>query len=109
MELDPPQAPVLELTKRSSSAMDISWTVEPTPTSVIIERQVGEGGTFVVLTEVSGVNTFSDTTVVKDTYYGYRVIAVYGQLQSATSNEVGGVAKSSGGGGGGCFISAILP
>ncbi len=109
MTLTPPQAPVLELTKRSSSQMDIAWTVALDPTSVIIERQVGEGGPFTVLDQVSGVSSYSDLNVVKDTFYGYRVTAVYGELRSAPSNEVGGVAKSSGGGGGGCFISTILP
>ena len=116
MEQNTPKAPVLTITDVSKTSIELSWTVDPPATSILIERRVDEtpiegeaNGDFEPYQTVQGTNTFTDVNVIKDVFYGYRITAYFGQLASEVSNAEGAVAKSGGGGGGGCFISTVFP
>ncbi len=109
MGKNPPNGPILSVKNDTSTSIALSWTITPPATRVIVERKTGENGTFEQVATVPGGTSYLDAGLTKDTFYGYRVTAQFGELNSSPSNEEGVVAKSSGGGGGGgCFIKTIL-
>jgi subtilisin family serine protease len=112
MKLNPPPGPT-NLTAKALRNLEIelNWSnTDPPATRFRIERKIGETGTFQPYTSVTGALTYRDTGLTEDTFYGYRVVAFFGELASQPSNEAGAVAiKKSDDGGGGCFIRTVLP
>ena len=91
MGLNPPKGPVLTATKKSSSEIQLDWTIEPAATSFLIERKIGEGGVFQPIYTVTGATTYIDGGLIKDTLYTYRVTAFFNQLSSSQSNEASAI------------------
>jgi subtilisin family serine protease len=112
MKLNPPLGPAgLTTTALHNTTIDLNWSnTNPPATRFRIERKVGETGAFQPYTTVTGSLAFNDTGLTVGTFYGYRVVALFGELESQPSNESGVVAvkESDDGGGGGCFISTVL-
>ena len=85
MGLNPPKGPVLTAAKKSSSEIQLDWTIEPAATSFLIERKVGEGGIFQPLTTVTGETTYLDAWFGK----GHALyVSCDGVLQSARNSGI---------------------
>ncbi len=85
-----PAAPSdLTATAVSSSQIDLSWTDNATnETGFKIERKIGAGGTYgQIATVAAGVVAYSDTALVVNTTYYYRVRATNAGGDSAYSSE----------------------
>ena len=85
-----PAAPSdLTATAASSSQIDLAWTDNATnETGFKIERKIGAGGTYSqIATVAAGVVAYSDTGLVVNTTYYYRVRATNAGGDSAYSDE----------------------
>jgi subtilisin family serine protease len=113
MKLNPPLGPAgLAATALPETEIALSWfNTNPPATRFRIDRKVGETGAFQPYNTVTGSLAFRDTGLTEGTFYGYRVVAFFGELESQPSIEAGTVAikRSDDNGGGGCFISTVLP
>ncbi len=112
---------------KSSSQVDVSWINPGTEvTGIKVERKTGSNGTFGQIAQVgSTAGSFSDTSVVAETTYFYRVRATNGTTDSAFSNVANATTPApgaepvptptptpapsggGGGGGGGCGLLGV--
>jgi hypothetical protein len=86
----PPAAPSgLSANAPASGQVNLSWSDNSdNETSFVIERKTGAGGTWGTLaTAGANATSYSDTSVVGNTQYFYRVRAANGGGNSAWSNE----------------------
>jgi hypothetical protein len=74
----------------SPTRIDLSWQDNSTTeTGFSLERKIGVGGVFTPVTTLpANTTTFSDTTLVADTTYFYRVQALQDAAASTFSNEL---------------------
>lgn len=61
------------VTPMSESQLDITWTAVNNASGYIIYRSTQPDGEFTEIARVGNVTTYSDTTVVKDTVYYYKI------------------------------------
>jgi fibronectin type 3 domain-containing protein len=87
-----PAAPsALTVTVQSSTSVLLNWTDNSTnETGFIIEREVGGGSWAVLTTTAAGASSYTDTTVVPNNQYSYRVSATNSGGTSGPSNVVTG-------------------
>lgn len=80
----------LTVTLLSSYQIGLTWTDNSSDeTSFYIERKTGASGTYSTVTSVGvNVTTYTDSSVLDNTEYYYRVRAYNGNAYSAYSNEV---------------------
>lgn len=78
-----------------AASLDLTWSDNATnETQYIVERKVTLGNFQVVATLGSNVTEWSDTTILRDTTYTYRVKAKNAGGDSAYSNEASGILPS---------------
>ena len=87
--IDPPSAPSVTITSSSSSEIDLSWNDGDTETGYRVERSSdGATGWAPVATLGQDVTAYSDTGLIADTTYYYRVFATNAAGDSAPSGVV---------------------
>lgn len=88
-------SPQLSITQTQSSRLDLSWIASSgtSPISYTISRSSSSGGTFSPLAGCTNISTLtcSDTTVIADTTYFYKVSAT-NYNSAAASNQVSATA-----------------